>query len=53
VFKVTDGIARVVKFEVGQRNAERIEVKSGLKAGDVVVAHPSERLSDGITVEKR
>jgi hypothetical protein len=30
-----------------------VEVKSGLRAGDLVVAHPSERLSDGTPVEKR
>lgn len=53
VFKVDAGIARVVKLEIGQRNSDRIEVKSGLQAGDLVVAHPSERLSDGIMVEKR
>jgi HlyD family secretion protein len=53
VFRVADGVARVVKFEVGQRNADRVEVVRGLAKGDVVVAHPSERLSDGIGVEKR
>jgi HlyD family secretion protein len=53
VFKVSGGVARVTKIDVGRRNAERVEVKSGLNAGDQVVAHPSERLSDGTSVEPR
>jgi HlyD family secretion protein len=51
VFKVKDGIAKVVSIEVGERNPERVEVKRGLQAGDKVVGHPSERLADGLAVE--
>jgi HlyD family secretion protein len=51
VFKVDDGVARVVSIEVGERNPEQVQVTSGLKAGDRVVGHPSERLTDGMTVE--
>jgi HlyD family secretion protein len=53
VFKVENGIARVVKIEVGHRNADRVEIKRGLRAGEQVIAHPSERLADGTRVEPR
>lgn len=50
VFKVQNGIAKVVMIDVGQRNPDRVEVKKGLQAGDRVVEHPSERLVDGMEV---
>jgi HlyD family secretion protein len=51
VFKVKDGVARVVSIDVGERSPELVEIKSGLQAGDRVVAHPSERLADGMADE--
>ncbi len=53
LFKVEGGVAKETKVHVGHRNAERVEIRSGLNAGDKVVAHPSERLSDGLAVEAR
>jgi len=50
VFKVNDGVARVVSIDVGERSPELVEIKSGLQAGDRVVGHPSERLADGMAV---
>ncbi|HMI93102.1 MAG TPA: efflux RND transporter periplasmic adaptor subunit, partial [Polyangiales bacterium] len=51
VFKVKDGVARVVSIDVGERSPELVEIKNGLQAGDRVVGHPSERLADGMAVE--
>ena len=53
LFKVEGGVAYETKVDVGHRNAERVEIRSGVKAGDKVVAHPSERLSNGLAVEAR
>jgi HlyD family secretion protein len=36
--------------EVGQRNGLAAEIVSGLKDGDVLVAHPDETVDDGKAV---
>jgi HlyD family secretion protein len=53
VFKVEDGQARLVKVEIGERNTERAQLLSGLAEGDRVIVHPSDRVSDGVSVEER
>jgi HlyD family secretion protein len=53
VFRVRNGVVRLVLIEVGRNNAEMAEVKSGLDAGDSVVLYPSDRISDGISVTAR
>ena len=53
LFKVEGGVAQETKVDVGERNWERVEIRSGVNAGDKVVAHPSERLSNGTAVEAR
>jgi HlyD family secretion protein len=53
VFRVAEGSARLTTVDVGQRNAEVAQVISGLKAGDVVILHPSDRVEDGVKVENR
>lgn len=40
------GVAREVEIEVGQRDVNRVEVKQGLKEGDLVVLNPG-ALADG------
>ena len=50
VYAVRGGRARLVRVEVGRRNPTRVEITSGLEAGDVVVVHPSDRLADGARV---
>jgi HlyD family secretion protein len=45
--------ARLVELEVGRRNETQVEITSGLAAGDVVVVHPSDRLTDGARVSTR
>lgn len=53
VFRVAEGRAHLARVEIGQRNAEKAQVLSGLKAGDVVVLHPSDRVADGVRIEER
>jgi HlyD family secretion protein len=50
VFVVEDGRARATPIDIGHRNANLAEVAHGLKQGDVVVLHPSDRVSDGVRV---
>ncbi len=47
VFTVRNGIAHLRKVELGQRNTDFAEVKSGLEPGDVVILHPSDQVKDG------
>jgi HlyD family secretion protein len=53
LFEVQDGVARVTTVELGKRNPDRVEVRSGLQAGDEIVAYPSERVTDGSRVAAR
>lgn len=50
VYVVRDGAAELRKVEIGQRNDDYAEVVSGLAAGDAVVLHPSDKVSDGVKV---
>jgi HlyD family secretion protein len=53
VFLVMDGRARVRHLEIGHRNNRVAEVLSGVREGDRVVLHPSDRVRDGIAVAQR
>jgi HlyD family secretion protein len=53
VYRVVDGVARRTHVEVGQRTGLAVQLVSGLRAGDRVVAHPSDRITDGVAVEPR
>jgi HlyD family secretion protein len=53
VFAVRHGNARVQTIKIGHRNNDEAEVRSGLTAGDMVVLHPSDRISDGDSVTQR
>jgi len=53
VFVVVDGRARTRVVKIGQRNDRVAQVVSGLSAGDRVVLHPSDRITDGATVAER
>jgi HlyD family secretion protein len=48
---VVDGKhARLRKLGVGSRNERVVDVTSGLSAGDRVIVHPSEKVTDGVEV---
>jgi HlyD family secretion protein len=53
LFTVRDGRARSTIVKVGHRNNRAAEVISGLSAGDRVVLHPSDRISDETRVAER
>lgn len=53
VFVVEAERARLRAVELGQRAGLAAQVLSGLKAGERVVAHPDDRIRDGIRVRPR
>lgn len=53
VFTVKDGRAQTTIVKIDHRNARSAEVVSGLSEGDHVILHPSDRIADGVAVEKR
>jgi HlyD family secretion protein len=53
VFVLGDRRARLTPVEIGQRAGLATEVLSGLAAGDRVVAHPDEKIQDGVRVKPR
>ncbi|MFN3233256.1 MAG: efflux RND transporter periplasmic adaptor subunit [Alphaproteobacteria bacterium] len=50
VFRVVDDRAVLTPVKVGERNAESGAVLGGLSAGDQVIRHPGEAVSDGVRV---
>jgi HlyD family secretion protein len=53
VFSVKNGRAWTSKIEIGHRNNRIAEVLSGLKEGDRVILHPSDRISSKVPVSER
>jgi RND family efflux transporter MFP subunit len=53
LFVVEGGRVHLRLVTVGQRDAERVEVLSGLEPGEVVVAAPPPGLRDGAAIEAR
>ena len=50
-YVVEGGVARRRPVELGQRNDFEVQITSGVEAGEQVVLHPSDRISDGAAVE--
>jgi len=53
VFTVEGGQARERVVDVGRRNGLAAEVLSGLEAGEEVIVHPSDAITDGVSVAER
>jgi HlyD family secretion protein len=53
VFVANDGRAHTTVVKIGQRNNRVAQVETGLSAGDRVVLHPSDRVTDGVNVTQR
>lgn len=53
VFEVKDGTAQVKRIKIGHRNTQMAEVLEGLEPGARVILHPSDRVSDGASVDER
>jgi HlyD family secretion protein len=50
VFVVEDGIARLQPVQLGQRNQNVGQILSGISAGQTLVLHPPDTLTDGMRV---
>ena len=53
VFAVVQGRARLKPVETGLANRTHVEIRGGLKEGEAVVLHPSDRVADGARVRAR
>jgi HlyD family secretion protein len=53
VYVVRNGRAHTMLAQVGHRNNRQTEILSGLSAGDLVVLHPSDRVTEGARVVQR
>ena len=53
VFVVENGRVRLQSVELGQRNNEYGQIVSGLEAGQTVVLHPPDTLTDDTRVTER
>lgn len=51
LFVVRDGVAKKMIVKIGHRNSAEAEIENGLREGDIVVIHPSDAVTDGISVE--
>ncbi len=50
VYVVRDGVVALSKIEIGHRNDLQVEVLKGIAVGTQMVAHPSDRIVDGVDV---
>lgn len=50
-FVARDGRARLVRITLGERNEAYAQVLTGLAAGDRVILHPSDLITDGAAIE--
>jgi HlyD family secretion protein len=53
VFVVEKGRARLRPVTRGHHNGLEVEITAGLEPGERVVLHPSDRVTDGVKLEKR
>lgn len=53
LFTARAGRAHVTPVKIGQRNGLDAQVLEGLKAGDQVIAHPDDKIADGVRVKAR
>jgi len=53
VFVVRGGKAFLRQVEAGHRTAASVEVISGLAAGDVIITHPDDTVSEGVRIKAR
>jgi HlyD family secretion protein len=53
IFKVVGDTVHQQKVKVGRQNGLEAEILEGLKEGDEVVLHPSDRVEDGVKIHQR
>ena len=47
------GVAKLTYVEIGHRNDQEAEIMGGLKAGQTVIMHPGDSITDGSMVQAR
>ncbi|MEQ1719362.1 MAG: HlyD family efflux transporter periplasmic adaptor subunit [Hyphomicrobium sp.] len=52
-FVADQGIARERAVSLGERNSSFAQVLSGLKEGDRIILHPSDKVADGVAISDR
>jgi HlyD family secretion protein len=50
LFRLEGNVARLQPVEIGQRTARDAEIVRGLSAGQRIIAHPGDRITDGVKV---
>ena len=53
LFVVTDGVARLQPIDLGERNDTEAQILGGVSAGQTIVLHPPDTLTDGVRVTVR
>jgi HlyD family secretion protein len=53
LFGVADGVARLQPVDLGERNDTEAQILGGVSAGQMVVLHPPDTLTDGMRVTVR
>ena len=53
VYAIEDGRARLRRIEIGHRGRLDVEVVSGLREGDEIVLHPTDRIRHGVKIARR
>jgi HlyD family secretion protein len=53
LFTVREGRARLTPLKIGRRNGLEAQVLEGIQAGDAVIAHPDDKIADGVRVRGR
>ena len=53
VFKMVDNVARLQLVRIGHRNSLHGEIVGGLREGERVILHPSDRIEEGSSVIER
>jgi HlyD family secretion protein len=53
VWRIEQGRARFHPVQPGMQTAERVQIDSGLEAGDRVIAYSSKQLDDGVRVREQ
>jgi HlyD family secretion protein len=48
---VDGGYARLRLVTIGRRSATEVQIVNGLSAGEQVIIHPSEQVTDGTRIE--
>jgi HlyD family secretion protein len=51
VFALRDGRAKLTPVRIGRSNDDYAELQGGLAAGERVILHPGDRISDGVKVQ--